>query len=191
MKKSILIIMFFIALALLVSCKKQDKAVEEVAQEVADAFAAGDMTTINKTIFGINELEVDERLTDIWGETNNTSQSGVLECIFQHVTLKVKKITDNIIEYEVIAPDMAAVFMNLEANAGEITEGELLRHITNCAKNAEVKTTTVSLEYILVDEVPIVDYCDEAFINAVTGGLLDAYKSLYTGMMEEYAEGAN
>ena len=29
-------------------------------------------------------------------------------------------------------------------------------------------------------------YQDEKFINAVTGGLLDAFKTLYSEMLEEY-----
>ena len=46
----------------------------------------------------------------------------------------------------------------------------------------------MSLEYILVDDEPIVNYQNEEFVNAVTGGLLDAYKNLYSEMLEEYTE---
>lgn len=172
----------------LVGCGKQNKVIEENAQEVADAFADGDIATINKNIFGTNEFEVDEELSDMWGETSK-SQEGLLEHIFEQVTVKVKKTTENTIEYEIEAPDMKNVFMDLDASTADISEDELLEHIKSYAKNAEITTVTVSLEYIIVDDKPVVDYRNEAFINAVTGGLLDAYKSLYEEMMEEYMEG--
>ena len=188
MKRLFLIVLLFIATTGLVSCGKQNEMVEKNARMLADAFADGDMATINKTIFGTNGFEVDEELSDIWGETSK-SQEGVLEHIFEHVTVKVKKTTESTIEYEINAPDMKNVFVDFNANTADISEDELLQHIKDYAKNAETTATTVSLEYIIVDDEFIVDYQDEAFINAVTGGLLDAYKSLYEEMMEEYMEG--
>lgn len=189
MKRLFLIVLVCVSLLTgLVGCGKQDKVVEENAQEVADAFADGDMATINKNIFGVNEFEVDEELSDMWGESIE-SQEGVLEHIFEHVTVKVKKTTESTIEYEIEAPEMKNVFVDLNTNTADISEDELLQHIKDYAKNAETTVTTVSLEYIVVDDELIADYQDEAFINAVTGGLLDAYKSLYEEMMEEYMEG--
>lgn len=189
MKRLFLIVLVCVSLLTgLVGCGKQNKVVEENAQEVADAFADGDMATINKNIFGINEFEVDEELSDMWEESIE-SQEGVLEHIFEHVTVKVKKTTESTIEYEINAPDMKNVFVDFNTNTADISEDELLQHIKDYAKNAETKATTVSLEYIVVDDELMVDYQDEAFINAVTGGLLDAYKSLYEEMMEEYMEG--
>lgn len=189
MKRLFLIVLVYVSLLTgLVGCGKQNKVVEENAQKVADAFADGDMATINKNIFGINEFEVDEELSDMWGESIE-SQEGVLEHIFEHVTVKVKKTTESTIEYEINAPDMKNVFVDLNTNTANISEDELLQQIKDYAKNAETTATTVSLEYIVVDDKLIVDYQDEAFINAVTGGLLDAYKSLYEEMMEEYMEG--
>ena len=189
MKRLFLIVLVCVSLLTgLVGCGKQNKVVEENAQVVADAFADGDMATINKNIFGINEFEVDEELSDMWGESIE-SQEGVLEHIFEHVTVKVKKTTESTIEYEINAPDMKNVFVDLNTNTANISENELLQHIKDYAKKAETTTTTVSLEYIIVDDELIVDYQDEVFINAVTGGLLDAYKSLYVEMMEEYMEG--
>lgn len=189
MKRLFLIVLVCVSLLTgLVGCGKQNKVVEENAQAVADAFVDGDMTTINKTIFGTNEFDVDKELSDIWGGTVE-SQEGVLEHIFEHVTVKVKKTTGSTIEYEIEAPDMKNVFMVLDASTANISEDELLEHIKSYAKNAEITAVTVSLEYIIVDDEPVVDYRNEAFINAVTGGLLDAYKSLYEEMMEEYMEG--
>ena len=114
-----------------------------------------------------------------------------MTCIFDLVTVKVKKTTDSTIEYEIEAPDMSKVFVNMDTNTTNTSQDELLQYIKNYAQNAETKVATVSLEYILVDDEPIVNYQDEEFINAVTGGLLDAYKTLYSEMLEEYSEGVD
>lgn len=190
MKKIILSILVCVILISLVGCGKQNEAVETAAQVVVDAFEDCDMTTINKTIFGTSEFEIDEELSDIWGETIEP-QEGALEHIFEHVTVKVKKTTDSAIEYEIEAPDMSKVFVDIDTNTANIAEDELLEHIKNYAENVGAKKTTVSLEYILVDDEPIANYQDEEFINAITGGLFDAYKSLYEEMMDEYMEGVN
>lgn len=179
-----------ISLVGLVSCGKPNKAVEENAQAIVDAFSDGDMATINKIIFGSNELELDLELSDLWEESSET-EAGVVESVFEYVTLKLKKTTESVIEYEIKAPDMTNIFVDIDINTINITGIELLEYIRDYAKNAEVKITTVSLEYILTDGEPFVDYRGETFINAVTGGLLGAYKELYSKMMDDYVEGLN
>lgn len=190
MKKILLNILICGILVGLAGCEQPNEAVETEAQVIADAFTNGDMEIINKTVFGTNEIEIDDGLSDIWGE-DAQSQEGVLTCIFDLVTVKVKKTTDSTIEYEIEAPDMSKVFVDMNANADDLSEDELLDYIRNYAQNAETKDTTVSIEYILVDDEPILNYQDEEFINTVTGGLLDAYKTLYSEMLEEYAEGGD
>lgn len=190
MKKILLSILLCGILASLAGCGQQNETVETEAQVIVDAFQDGDMETINKTIFGINEIEIDEGLSEIWSE-DAPSQDGVLAYIFDLVSVRVKKATDSTIEYEIEAPDMSKVFVDMDTDATNISQDELLQYIKNYAQNAETKDITVSLEYVLVDDEPIVNYQDEEFINAVTGGLLDAYKALYSEMLEEYAEGVD
>lgn len=190
MRKIFLSILVCVILTSFVGCGQQNESIEAEAQVVADAFTDGDMETINKTIFGTNEVEIDDGLSDIWGE-DAQSQDGVLTCIFDLVTVKVKKTTDSTIEYEIEAPDMSKVFIDMNINADNISEDGLFDYIKSYVPNAETKETTVSLEYILVDDEPIVNYQNEEFVNAVTGGLLDAYKNLYSEMLEEYTEGVD
>ena len=186
-KRVLLLIIVCVAFTGLVSCGEQNELVKENAQVVADAFTNGDMATINKIIFATNKLEVDKELSDIWGE-DAQSQDGVLTYIFDLVTVEVKEITDSTIEYEIEVPDMSNVFVDIDTNAVNMSQDELLQYIKNYAQNAETKDTTVALEYILVDDEPVVNYQNEEFINAVTGGLLDAYKTLYSEMLKEYTE---
>lgn len=190
MKKIFLSILVCIILTSLVGCGQQNKVVETEAQVIADAFMDGNMGTINKTIFGTNEIEIDDGLSGIWGE-DTQSQDGVLTYIFDLVTVKVKKITDSAIEYEINAPDMSKVFVDIDTNATNMSQDELLQYIKSYAQNAKTKDITVPIKYIIVDGEPIVNYQDEKFINAVTGGLLDAYKTLYSEMLDEYVEGVD
>lgn len=192
MKRLLLILLVFTLVVGLVGCGRKN-TVKDTAQVLVDAFDTNDMTTINKTIFGSNEVTMDEEVLEIWGEpdTSDTSQEGVLEQIFPYVTVKAAKTTESTITYEIEAPDMRNVFVNLSTNMTDISEDELLQYIKEYAKNAEKKVVTVSLNCTFVHGEPIVEYRDEAFINAVTGGLLDAYKSLYEQMLEEYRKGVS
>ena len=169
-KRVLLLIIVCVAFTGLVSCGEQNELVKENAQVVADAFTNGDMATINKIIFATNKLEVDKELSDIWGE-DAQSQDGVLTYIFDLVTVEVKEITDSTIEYEIEVPDMSNVFVDIDTNAVNMSQDELLQYIKNYAQNAETKDTTVALEYILVDDEPVVNYQNEEFINAVTSKL--------------------
>lgn len=188
MKKIFLIILMPIVLLSFVGCGKQNELVEESAQKTVDAFANGDLKAINELVFGTEVIDVDDELTEIW-EEDTPKQEGVLADIFNLVTVEVKKITKNTIEYKIEAPDMSNIFLDIDAE--NLSENEMAEQIRTCALNAKIKKTTVSLNYILVDGKPIINYQDADFINAVTGGLLDAYKTLYSEMMEEYAKGVN
>ena len=213
MKRFLSAVLLFAATVSLVGCKKHDKMVTENTQELSAAFANGDMGTINQTIFGSSEQYTDEAFPIARDERTETKE-GVLEHIFRHVTITEKNTTAHAIEYEIKAPDMKNVFADLttdtadpsddtlmdlltrdtastaeRATATDISEEALLQHIKDYAANAELTTAVVSLDYVVVDGQLIVDYRDEAFINAVTGGLLDAYKDLYQQMLDEYAKG--
>ena len=188
MRKHIIIILICIVLITLVGCAKRNEVVKDTVQTLADAFHDGDMKTVNRFIFGTNEFGINEELSDMWGDTSEY-QGGILEHVFARVTLNVKNMSEDTIEFEVEAPDMSNVFKNFESDSDHITEDKLLAHIIDYAKNAETKTMIVSLKYILIDEEAVVEYQDKTFINAVTGGLLDVYKSLYTEMMKDYSTG--
>ena len=189
MKRTLLLIVICVILVTLVSCGKQkpeehQEKLESNAQEVVDAFAKSDITIINEIVFQTKELETDDELKGLW-EVPSDDREGALENIFKHVTVRTTETTDSTIEYEIEAPNMINVFNNIKE---DISESELLQHIKDYATNAETITTTVSVDYFLVDGKPIINYQDEKFINAVTGGLLEAYKTLYEDMMKEYAE---
>ena len=116
-----MIILIFIVLTSFSGCWKQNKLIKENVQIVADAFTNNDMEILNKTIFGANKFEVDENLSDIWGKANEP-QEGVLNYIFEYVTVKVKKTTDSTIEFEIESPDMRKVFIDIDTSVANISE---------------------------------------------------------------------
>ena len=73
----------------------------------------------------------------------------------------MKKITNSTIEYEIKAPDMSKVFIDMNTNTDNISENELLDYVKSYVQDAGTKETTVSLEYILVDGEPVINYQDE------------------------------
>ena len=74
MKKILLSILMCGILVNLVCCGQQNEAVKAETQVIVDAFEDGDMETIKKTIFGINEVEIDEGISDIWGREYSISE---------------------------------------------------------------------------------------------------------------------
>lgn len=175
-------------LVVLAGCAGKHELVRGSAQRVADAFMDSDMAAINEIVFGWSQSGSGDEVLDTWGE-NDRSEDGVLSCIFGLVSIKVGDITDSTIEYVIEAPDMGGVFEDVDAETSGISEEELLDRIKSYAQNAEAKKTNVSLEYSLVDGEPVVNYRDKEFVNAVTGGLVDAYEALYSEMLEAYAKG--
>ena len=172
----------------LVGCNEQSEFVVEQTQTITKAFEDGDMNTINNTIFGTSEIKPDGKLSDVWGESTD-EEKGVLACIFQHVRIEVKRVGESEIEYEIEAPNMKNVFADMESEDTDISEKDFLQYIKNYIQSAETMKSKVSLGYIVTENQLVVDYQNEEFINAVTGGILDAYKSLYSEILEKYERG--
>lgn len=169
--------------------KGKNKDVIEQSNAVAEAFNNTEMESINKIIFNENEIKEYDEFNELSEEETEEVNEGVLESIFKHVTVKVDNITDNNIVYRIKAPDMKNVFANLNANAESLSKEELLQLIKDYAANTSTIEEIVSLDYSIVDGQLIVNYRDKSFINAVTGGFLEAYISLYDDMINEIAEG--
>ncbi|MCR5781844.1 MAG: hypothetical protein K6G90_03810 [Clostridia bacterium] len=158
------------------------------ADAAVAAFSSGDINAINELIFGTKGLETDPDLSEIWGEQPE-SKEGVLEYIFKETTVSVRETTDTTIVYDIEALDMTGVFSDPAAEANSTSEEQLLQYIKDYADKTDKKTITVTMNYSTVDKEMVVNYRNHDFINAVTGGLLDAYQSLYEKMLDEYTEG--
>ena len=187
-KKFIIAILILSLVPAMLGCSEGKNLAEKSAQELADAFENCDMQTIAETIFSASEITINDELSEVWGEQPK-NEKGILEYIFEHVTVTVTDVTNEDIEYEIVAPDMHDVFSII--NTTTISENELLSHIQNYAKTVQPITTTVKIKYDFKDGELIANYKDEKFINAITGGLFDVYKELYQNALKENVGGGN
>ena len=164
------------------------KEVKNAANDAVEIFASGDIEEINRLVFGTQTMEEDAEVRSILGETNEDSQQdGVLSTVFSESTISVGKADKETIKFEIVAPDMERVFTDLSLDNTEISEEELLKYIEEYMEEAEKKGFVVDVPYIINDDGQVViDYRDETFLNAVSGGLIEAYKELYMEVLQEY-----
>ena len=190
MRKSFLLWLVMILVFTLSGCGNKD--VENAANEAAAVFSSGNMEEINRLIFDTQELATDTEIAEFFGnEDENDAQEVILNSIFSHSAVSVKKVDESTIEFEIISPNMENVFKNLPDLGSEFTEMDLVEYIEEYANNAETKSFTVAVPYTVENETVVIDYRDESFINAITGGLVDAYKQLYADALNPYQEGVN
>lgn len=188
MKKIILLATICIFLFTFGGCR--NKNVKNEANEAINIFSSGDIIAINNFIFGRYELEMDSEIEELL-ETEDNTQQGVLSNIFSNSTLSIKKINKDTVEFKIAAPNMEKVFENLPDNSSTFSEEDLLDYIKKYANDTAQKEFSVSVPYTINDEKVVIDYCNKDFINAISGGLLEAYKQLYVDILNEYQKGVN
>ena len=181
----LLVILLMVLLSIIVSGCGNSTA-KSGAQEIVTAFEQADVETVNQIVFGINDLVLDDEVSDIFVATN--TENGILTELIKLDTITAKKITNNEIIYEIEAPDLSNLFSDIPADeVDNMTEEDLKQYISNYVKNVDTITHTVSVPYILEEGEFVANYKSTEFINAISGGVLDAYKELYQEMLEEYA----
>lgn len=188
MKKITLLILACFITVSLAGCG--NKKVEDKANEAVETFSGGDIKDISRLIFGTDELTVNEEIKEFLDSEDN-SQEGILSSVFSHSTLSVKKVNKDVVKFEITAPDMGQVLQDLPDNSSDFTENDLKEYIEKYADNTKEKTFSVDVPYTVDGEKIVIDYRNEDFINAITGGLVDAYKQLYMDVLKEYQEGVN
>ena len=171
----------------LVGCAKEEKEVKTRAEEVGTTIESGDMEEINNLIFGINESDVVNGMEEILGtEESNTAQDGILSDIFKRNTIKVGNVSKDTIEYQIEAPNLSEIFVEILNEKKDLSEEQFLEYMGEYIGKAELKKVTVIIPYIVENEEIVIDYQNEEFIDAITGGLLSAYRQLYQDMINEY-----
>lgn len=164
--------------------EKEDRAaVEKTARAAAEVLSSGDSAEITKLIFGSYESEEREKMTELLGESGQSGE-GILGYIFARTAVKVQAAAETGITYEIEAPDMSGVFEGLADRAETITEEELRDWIADYAEKAPLKTWTAAVPCQMSDGELTVNYRNADFINAITGGLLEAYQKLYQQMLD-------
>lgn len=152
-----------------------DKA-EAVIQNDLKIFSNGNISEITERVFG---EEVEKTLA-------NDSENGIIAELFANAEVSVCSVEESAITYTIIAPDISDFF---RANVDELqtitTTGELRQALIKYSTTVAKKEYTVTLPYAISARAEIeISYDDPEFINAMTGGLLDAYADLYNQYLE-------
>ena len=142
------------------------------------------MEDINQIIFRASEVYEETGLVEMQG-SNMISEKGMLSIIFSHSMVLVEKVTEDSIKLKISAPDMSDLFFYLRKASFGIA---LTDYVNAYVNEAEMKESIVFVSYTVEGEEAVIDYCSEEFINAVTGGLLDAYKEVCIDEIREYRE---
>ena len=170
-KKRFIVILFacVLLLGLCTGCGKEKKIAEEHATEFSEAITTGDMKKVNQTVFG-------------YDENAEKPEEGILQEIFKKDTVEVEKITGDEIIYKVEAPDLGSFFADAEKTERKITREFFNQYL----ENADTVNMTVKIPYSVDDEDHLkVNYQNEEFINAITGGLVNGYKEIYQEMLDQ------
>lgn len=162
-----------------------NKEAEAAANEAVEIFSSGNMTAINHLVFGTVDAEIDNEVTELLGKSDD-SRTGILPVIFSNASMSVSKVRKESVEFEVTAPDLENLLNDLAAEGSVLEEAEMLEYIFNYIENAEAKTYKASVPYENGEDGITFDYQNEGFLNAITGGLLNAYKQAYQDVLNEF-----
>ena len=164
-------------------CGHSDEKTE--AEEIVVAFNESDINAVNQNIFGNNELKVDDELLEIFDA--DEEKSGIMSKIIELDTISVKKVTDNEIIYQVEAPDMSRILEEISLDRlDSMTEEEFEQYISDYLHDADVIVSDAAVPYTKEKGEIYTDYRTAEFINAISGGLLEAYQELYQEMLNGY-----
>lgn len=138
-------------------------------------FKNGDISEITECVFGVSGKS----------DTSDEGQDGIIAALFANAKVDVSTVNESAITYEIVSPNISNFFQDKADELLEIATTDELRNLfLEYAKNAPEKSYTVQLSYSITESGIDIDYEDSDFINAMTGGLLDAYADLY----EQYLE---
>lgn len=158
----------------------------DTANQIVKSFESNDMEAINEAIFGEGEFSVDEELTDYYVEEEG---EGIISQIVAVGSIKVKHVDviNKVVVYDVTAPNMQTVLEDMPEEIS--TEEEFSTYIKEYIANADITTTPVSVPYTEDGESIVLEYENPEFINAITGGFMEAYQNAYKEMIETYLSG--
>lgn len=182
MKKLIILLCSIAVLLTFTGCGNTD--VKLKAEEIVSAFE-------NSNVHEINELIFDYDSGTHTVDTNEEPEGSysIIEYILPKVRISIKSVSENKVIFDIVSPNMTGVFDQYEGDISRLDSSELYRFITQYADKAETKSFTVELPVTKDSDNVKIDYKNKDFINAITGGLLDEYRSLYSSLLDQYSRG--
>lgn len=153
--------------------KEMDNKHAKVVKKDLEVFESGDISIITERVFGEP------------ADGSDTSD-GIIADLFANADVQITAADDTSVTYTIVSPDISDFFTACAEELDSITTSEELgQAILAYAETAPQKEYTVSIEYTISDEGIDMAYDTPEFINAMTGGLVDAYADLYDQYLEE------
>ena len=189
MKKMTIILLAVALMLSMVACSSKSKVdtkpeafkdlstdqVEKLEDDL-DAFNSGNIADITALVF--------PDATDTTTEAD--TQNGIIADLFANAEVDVIAVENDTITYTVTSPDLSNFFIEKYEELQLLSTSEELRQmLLEYAKTAPRKEYTVLLPCSGADTTLEIDYTSAEFINAMTGGLLDAYSALYDQYLTE------
>lgn len=141
-----------------------------------EVFSDGDISEITERVFGVTADEI----------SSDDSGKGIIAGLFANAEVQVVSADESTISYTIVSPDISNFFMTYAEQLDSITTSEELgQAILEYANTAPTKEYAVTVSYSIVEGSIAIAYDDSDFINAMTGGLLDAYFALYEQYLSE------
>lgn len=172
-----------VACMLCLSACGTDKDVEAEAGKIVEAVENKDMKTVEAIIFGAGDLVADEELAEFF-TSSESEGNGIISKIIEQDYIKVKKVTDEYIVYEITAPELSNIFQAVMKEEN-LTADNFEEYIYNYIATADKTKIQVEVPYTYEDGVFTADYSKQDFMNGITGNLITAYQDLIQQMIQE------
>lgn len=180
------VVMLLAVISIAISGCSNDNELRTSANEIVDSINNNDMDALQKIIIGEDDLSYDEELSDFFdteNEEDSSSESGIISEIVAQDSIKLKKINDSTIEYEIKTPKLENIFQDaLDQN---LEDGEIEDYLREYIRNADKEKIDIEVSYTYVDGVFEADYETEEFVNALTGNMIKSYQELVQQMIQE------
>lgn len=163
-----------------------NKDVEAEAEKIVEAVADEDMQTVEAIILGAGDFVTDKELVDFFGDSRSAN-NGIIAKIVELDSIKIKKITDKHIVYEITAPELSNIFEDVMKEEN-LKEESFEKYIYNYIVTVEKTKIDVKVPYTYEDGVFTADYSTQNFLNGITGNLIMAYQDLIQQMIQENGE---
>lgn len=183
--KKQLFMICFVCVVCLSGCRT-NKELEKEAKKIVEAVDNKDMETVESIILGTRDFVTDEKLAGFF-EDSESANNGIIAKIVEQDSIKVEKITDEYIVYEITAPELSNIFKEV-MNEENLTEDSFEEFIYNYIATAEKTKIEVKVPYIYENGVFTADYSTQEFMNGITGKLITAYQELIQQMIQEKNE---
>jgi hypothetical protein len=153
------------------------KNIKNEANNICTAFESNDIKEIEKIIMGTTQIKQDEELSEFFGdETNETKNgNGIIYEIIKNSSIKVKKIKQNYICYEIESPELDTIFQDVYKNDDiKNLKEDLKEYIDNA--NRSKKEVTINYRYD--NNIFNADYQNKEFVNAILGNCTVSYQNM-------------